>query len=527
MQQQVLTKDREKIELFFSARGLANKDVLSDSDPQLYVYLTEGKQGAEKLIAKTEVKKNNLNPDWKVSVVLDFIFEVNQYLRFLVVDSDGDDIKDDDIIGTLNTTVGEIMGSRNQVYMGQLSYKNKQTGKLLVKADKRQEIKGSNQVIYWQWYGKKIKNMDGWFGVSDPFLRFFKWHKNSDWLMVHETEFIKDNESPIWKGFEITHDKLHDENPQQPIKIELWDNEKDGKHQLIGSVEVTIEQIFFKEIHEFQVKTPKGEFGGTIGIKSFQKPSFIDYLKGGEQINLQIAIDFTGSNGNPNHQSSLHYNVPNQLNQYQNALSQVAEILLNYDFDKKVPVYGFGGIPSLPNYHKGSTDDCFPLNGNKKDPEVLGLVGIMDAYKHALNHVSLSGPTVFAPVIENAIEIAEKNKKKDIYNVLLIMTDGQIDDMDECVKLVKKAAKLPLSIIIVGVGSANFQKMEDLDGDGPQYQDCLRDVVQFVPFLKFSGKPGDLAKELLSELPDQLIQYKQLIGKGPNPAQQIDLSKLA
>lgn len=55
--------------------------------------------------------------------------------------------------------------------------------------------------------------MDGWFGVSDPFLRFFKWHKNSDWLMVHETEFIKDNESPIWKGFEITHDKLHDENP--------------------------------------------------------------------------------------------------------------------------------------------------------------------------------------------------------------------------------------------------------------------------------------------------------------------------
>lgn len=102
----------------------------------------------------------------------------------------------------------------------------------------------------------------------------------------------------------------------------------------------------------------------------------------------------------------------------------MAEILLNYDFDKKVPVYGFGGIPSLPNYHKGSTDDCFPLNGNKKDPEVLGLVGIMDAYKHALNHVSLSGPTVFAPVIENAIEIAEKNKKKDIYNVLLIMTDG-------------------------------------------------------------------------------------------------------
>lgn len=39
--------------------------------------------------------------------------------------------------------------------------------------------------------------------------------------------------------------------------------------------------------------------------------------------------------------------------------------------------------------------------------------------------------------------------------------------MDECIKLVKKAAKLPLSIIIVGVGNANFKMMEELDGDGP------------------------------------------------------------
>lgn len=39
--------------------------------------------------------------------------------------------------------------------------------------------------------------------------------------------------------------------------------------------------------------------------------------------------------------------------------------------------------------------------------------------------------------------------------------------MDTCIKLIKNAAKLPLSIIIVGVGSANFKMMEELDGDGP------------------------------------------------------------
>jgi hypothetical protein len=44
------------------------------------------------------------------------------------------------------------------------------------------------------------------------------------------------------------------------------------------------------------------------------KPSLIDYLKGGEQINLSIAIDFTGSNGDPQSSTSLHYNNPPHLN---------------------------------------------------------------------------------------------------------------------------------------------------------------------------------------------------------------------
>lgn len=104
--------------------------------------------------------------------------------------------------------------------------------------------------------------------------------------------------------------------------------------------------------------------------------------------------------------------------------------------------------------------NSFPLNGNKSDPEVLGLDSIMNTYQNALNHISLSGPTIFGPVIENALDISKANLKKDIYSVLLIMTDGLIDDMSHCLKLIKKAYRLPLSIIIVGIGNANFHMME-------------------------------------------------------------------
>ena len=53
---------------------------------------------------------------------------------------------------------------------------------------------------------------------------------------------------------------------------------------------------------------------GTIEIKDFQLievPGFVDYLRGGIQISLAVAIDFTASNGQQNHPQSLHYLGPN------------------------------------------------------------------------------------------------------------------------------------------------------------------------------------------------------------------------
>jgi copine 5/8/9 len=38
-----------------------------------------------------------------------------------------------------------------------------------------------------------------------------------------------------------------------------------------------------------------------------EKPTFIDFLKGGLMINLCVAIDYTASNGETNEPSSLHF----------------------------------------------------------------------------------------------------------------------------------------------------------------------------------------------------------------------------
>ena len=71
---------------------------------------------------------------------------------------------------------------------------------------------------------------------------------------------------------------------------------------------------------------------------------------------------------------------------------------------------------------------------------------------------------------------------------------------------------LPLSVIIIGVGNADFSNMVYLDADdyplvNSRGVKAVRDLVQFVPFLKYESNPEYLAMEVLEEIPRQIIEY--------------------
>jgi Copine len=90
------------------------------------------------------------------------------------------------------------------------------------------------------------------------------------------------------------------------------------------------------------------------------------------------------------------------------------------------------------------------------------------------------------------------------YFVLLMITDGSITDLPDTISAIVYASTLPYSIIIVGVGSADFTAMNALDSDKKMLQDkngCVaqRDIVQFVPFRDFEH-----VSNLLFHAPHQL-----------------------
>ena len=73
---------------------------------------------------------------------------------------------------------------------------------------------------------------------------------------------------------------------------------------------------------------------------------------------------------------------------------------------------------------------------------------------------------------------------------------------------------MPLSIIIVGVGNACFDAMNELCADEgqPLYSRSFnkfmeQDIVQFVPFNEFKHDSQALAREVLGELPKQFLHF--------------------
>jgi hypothetical protein len=371
------------------------------------------------------------------------------------------------------------------------------------------------------------------FGKSDPFLEISAMASDGTWLLVHRTEVIKKTLDPRWKPFTIPVNKLSNGDDNRQIRFQIFDWNKTGNMDFIGEFVASINDIQKKKDYDIinqsaKSKHKKYQNSGLFHFESVDfSPifSFLDYIIGGCQINLVVAIDYTGSNGDPRYANSLHYQNPYAPNEYQQAIKAVGDILLPYDSDGRVPVYGFGA--KMPS---GVVSHCFHVNGNPNNPEVFGVQGILQAYAQSLaSGIQLYGPTNFSEVMRTTAGLAQSmyQTARDVqaYIILLIITDGEISDMDSTISEIVKSSYLPLSIIIVGVGAADFTKMTILDGDDDgtgrlkaNGKAADRDIVQFVAFRDYKKADlSSLAAAVLAEVPDQFLQFMRANKIPPHP----------
>ncbi|KAM9649237.1 copine-4 isoform 1-T1 [Morphnus guianensis] len=518
-----------KVELRVACKGISDRDALSKPDPCVILKMQSHGQWFE--VDRTEVIRTCINPIFSKLFTVDFYFEEVQRLRFEVHDisSNHNGLKEADFLGGMECTLGQIVSQR-KLSKSLLKHGNT-AGKSSITVI-AEELSGNDDYVELSFSARKLDDKD-FFSKSDPFLEIFRINDDATQQLVHRTEVVMNNLNPAWKTFKVSVNSLCSGDQDRRLKCIVWDWDSNGKHDFIGEFSSTFKemrgamegrQVQWECINpKYKAKKKNYKNSGIVILnqcKIHKMHSFLDYIMGGCQIQFTVAIDFTASNGDPRNSCSLHYIHPYQPNEYLKALVAVGEICQDYDSDKMFPAFGFGA--RIPPEYKVSHD--FAINFNEDNPECAGIQGVVEAYQSCLPKLQLYGPTNIAPIIQKVAKSASEEtntKEASQYFILLILTDGVITDMADTREAIVHASHLPMSVIIVGVGNADFSDMQMLDGDdgilrSPKGEPVLRDIVQFVPFRNFKhASPAALAKSVLAEVPNQVVDYYN--GKGIKP----------
>ncbi|NXQ97029.1 CPNE7 protein, partial [Sagittarius serpentarius] len=505
-----------KVELRVSCKHLLDRDTLNKSDP--CVLLLMQSQGQWMEVDRSEIIKSNLNPVFAKIFTVDYYFEEVQKLRFEVYDSHGHagvGTHDDDFLGGMECTVGQIVAQKRVTKPLFLKY-GKFAGKSTITVIS-EEISGNNGYVELAFRAKKLDDKD-LFSKSDPFLEIYRIDDDRSEQLVYRTEVVKNNLSPIWEPFKVSLNSLCSCEEKRKLRVRKGDGDT---HPCPRST--------------CPPASPRPRMGASRGASRLPQAAAVPRCRRARPAEPpdpsrdmlvallavggplpppppQVAIDFTASNGDPRNSCSLHYINPYQPNEYLKALVAVGEICQDYDSDKKFSALGFGA--RIPPKYEVSHD--FAINFNPDNDECEGIQGVVDSYQSCLPKIQLYGPTNVAPIISKVARVAaneERTKEASQYFILLILTDGVVTDMADTREAIVRASYLPMSIIIVGVGNADFTDMQILDGDdgvlrSPKGEPVLRDIVQFVPFREFkNASPTALAKCVLAEVPKQVVEY--------------------
>uniref|UniRef100_A0A8C1ZCW3 Copine VIII n=1 Tax=Cyprinus carpio TaxID=7962 RepID=A0A8C1ZCW3_CYPCA len=500
-----------KVEITVSCRNLLDRDTFSKSDPICVLYTQTVANRDWREFGRTEVIDNTLNPDFVHKFIIDYFFEERQNLRFDLVNSASIPavcVCFQDFLGQMYCTLGELVGSQgSRMERSLVGIPGKNCGTIIVKAE---ELGNCRESVLMQFCGNKLDKKD-FFGKSDPFLVFYRSNEDGTFTICHKTEVVKNTLDPVWQAFKIPVRALCNGDYDRSIKIEVYDWDRDGGHDYIGEFSTSYRELSKgqSQFTVWEVLNPKKKKKKKKYLNSGTK-YFHSYLNAF----LIHAFSALFMAGNPSQPTSLHYMSPYHLNAYALALRAVGEIIQDYDSDKLFPALGFGA--KLPP--DGHVSHEFPLNGNPENPYCSGIEGVLEAYYQSLKSVRLYGPTYFSPVINHVARYASLVKDGSEYFILLIISDGVISDMAQTKESIVNASSLPMSIIIVGVGPAEFDEMIELDGDEVRISSrgrfAERDIVQFVPFRDYIDPRGNhilsmarLAKDVLAEIPDQFLQY--------------------
>ncbi|XP_012937974.1 copine-1 [Aplysia californica] len=480
---------------------------------------------------------------------MDYLPTVQQPLLFSVydIDSRSMDLRHHDFVGSVEVKLDALLGQNLELHTTTKTLRvagdPKSRGLIHVTAEVIKTTRGKVQMHV---AGQALSKVGILRRKPDAFLEIGRQISSLEFQPVFRTEVAAKTKHPWWRPFDLTIQRMCNDDWDRPIQFSCW-NVSYGSgfsktFDLIGRCEISLRQMTAlpSEGHyrSLELTSPRRERqnkkSATVGTLRFyqfitdMQYSLLDYIRGGCRLRLVTAIDFTASNGVLSDPLSLHNVKEARNNQYLNALESLGSVIARYDPEQKVAAFGFGAKRSVDS----PTDHCLQLIPNTW---AKGIKGVSEAYHTILPSLTFAGPTYIAPILDKVMELAnvDVTQEKQSYYVLLVITDGIINDMDLVVKKLVDASRLPMSVIILGVGPSDFTLMEQFhEASHAPLFDTSEKKTADRPNYHFSAlKAGALSngsrtivvQNALAALSAQVLQYMKMRNITPGPPGQARL----
>jgi hypothetical protein len=481
-------------------------------------------------VGRTEVVGETRDPSFASTFRLDYHFEQEQTYLVRVYDEDlkyATDLREHDYLGGAVFTLSELMGAPGCILDRALEHESSQ---LYIAAEEIMEVR---EILEIRFSAQDLMGLDNVLDNKDTYIKIQKLNEeDKSWMTLWKSEVVKDTESPNWSLCRLPLLQVcPDGDMNRPMKVELWCYNKYVEDEMLGFTDMTIGNLVFEAqrgIPKYPIYYEKKKIFGGSKLKSagmfkalraskVEYASMLEYITGGCDIDLTIAVDCSVNNGDYLEEEGLHYRTKLWLNDYQAAIHKIGTIVEPFSKKRQFELVGFGANID------GEDQAIVEIGDNVKAAS-----GLLDAYDSFFGDDTEEGHvpgtvSLVQPIVERAMFSAiQKNKKQQHYSVLCILTAGGISDLQATIDSICMAADdAPLSIVIIGIGPGNFGPMADFFQTGSIRHSngvpISRDIVQFAAFGDHEDNSSSVVAQALGEIPEQFVRYFLDSGKTPQP----------
>ena len=464
--------------------SLRAENLQGSLNPFCKITLLNASGSSAKLLHRTAADYQTENPRWGDNLKMQVSFGETNRLKFEVFDNENAAAK---VIGKAEIACASLVRFEEQ------EIPLSPSGSLFITS--RISV-DDNSTFYLKLSAAHLKGMDLG-GTNDPFYILSVLEEGSR-RELYRSEVLDDCENPRWRPQSIAIGELRDGAIDKELLIEVFDDDNFGK-DFIGHKWTSLTELNHRG-QLLELTSTRGDTTGLITVEAAKitnSTEFIQHIRSGVQISLLFGIDLGRS-------TSQFHLEKEESNPYISALRSIGSALEGYDSDRRLSVLGFGVHPAGAQHDSGIWD--------LGPGEVTGVNGVVEAYKAAIANNPVFGESKqlyeLLVRVRNQLQIAAQGSS---YFMLVLLTDGRMNDLRRCKEVMVELSHMPLSVVIVGIGPGNFKDMSALDSDAELISTdkgaiAERDIVQFGNFSRATDL-RTFVMDVVSEVPQQMSDY--------------------